>query len=46
MNSLHERCLRLVYSNKQSRFEKLLAKDRFVSIHHRKNQSLTDEMFK
>ena len=46
INILHERCLRLVYIDKQSRFEKLLFKDSFVSIHHRNKQSLTFETFK
>ena len=38
---LHERCLRLIYSNKRSSYENLL-----VSIHHKNIQALAIEMFK
>ena len=34
INRLHERCLRIIYNDKHSNFEKLLNKDNSVSIHH------------
>ena len=37
---LHERCLRLIYSEKKSSYENLLEKDNSVSIHHKKFQAL------
>ena len=40
---LHERCLRLIYSDKTSSYENLLEKDNSVSIHHK---ALPIEMFK
>ena len=43
---LHERCLRLTYSDKKSSYEKLLEKDGSVSIHHRNIQALAIEMLK
>ena len=33
INRLHERCLRMIYNDKQSNFEKLLVKDNSVSIY-------------
>ena len=43
---LHERCLRLIYNDKQSSYKELLIKDGTVSIHHRNIQTLATEMFK
>ena len=37
---LHERCLRLIYTDKKSPYENLLEKDNSVSIHHKKFQAL------
>ena len=46
INRLHERCLRIIYSNKQSSFETLLEKDGSVSIHNRNLQILATEIYK
>ena len=46
INRLHERCLRIIYSDKQSSFEELLEKDGYVSIHQRNLQVLATEMYK
>ena len=47
INFLHERCLRLIYSDKKSSYEEnLLEKDNSVSIHHKNIQALAIEMFK
>ena len=46
INHSHERCLRIVYSDKTSSFEKLLEKDGSVTIHTRDLQALATEMFK
>ena len=43
---LHERCLRLFYSDKKSSYENPLEKDHSVSIHHKNIQALAIEMFK
>ena len=43
---LHERCLRIIYNNRQSPFDELLNKDSSVSIHIRNIQRLAIEMFK
>ena len=40
INRIHERVLRLVYSDHVSSFDELLKKGRSFSIHHRKIQSL------
>ena len=45
-NRLHERCLRIIYGNKQSSFEELLEKNSSVSIHERNIQILATEMYK
>ena len=39
INRIHERALRLIYSDHLSCFDELLKKDRSFSIHHRKIQS-------
>ena len=46
INRLHERCLRIIYGDKQSSFEELLEKDSSVSIHERNIQILVTEMYK
>ena len=43
---LHERCLKLIYSDKNSYYEELLEKDGSVCIHHRNIQNLAIEMYK
>ena len=45
-NRLHERCLQIIYSDKQSPFETILEKDVFVSVHDQNIQILTIEMYK
>ena len=46
INSLHERCLRIIYNGKQSSFSELLEKDSSISLHMRNIQSLAIEMFR
>ena len=46
INRLHERCLRIIYSEKQSSFETLLEKDGSVSVHNRNLQILATEIYK
>ena len=46
INRLHERCLRIVYSDKTSSFEKLLEKGGSVTIRTRNLQTLGTLMFK
>ena len=46
INRLLERCLRIIYNDKQSSFIKLLEKGNSVSIHQRNLQILSIEMFK
>ena len=46
MNMLHERCLRIIYNDKQSSFTEFLNKDRSVSIHIRNIQRLAIERFR
>ena len=46
INILHQRCLRIIYCDKQSSFEELLEKDSSVSIHERNIQILATEMYK
>ena len=46
INRLHERCLRIVYSDFSSSFEQLLSKDESFTIHERNIQNLAIELFK
>ena len=46
INHLHERCLRIVYSDKMSSFKKLLETGRSVPIHIRNLQILATGLFK
>ena len=46
INRLHERCLRIIYNDKQSSFNELLEKDGSVSIHERNLQVLASEIYK
>ena len=46
INQLNERCLRLVYMNISSSFEKLLEQDKSVTISTSNLQILATEMFK
>ena len=46
INRLDERCLRLLYGDKSSSFEKLLEQDKFVTIHTRNLQIFATEIFK
>ena len=46
INRLHERCLRIIYNDKNSSFTELLEKDKSVSIHTRNLRFLAIEMFK
>ena len=46
INRLHERSLRIVYSDQSSTFEELLERDKTFSIHHKNIQSLAIETCK
>ena len=46
INRLHERALRIIYSDFKSTFESLLRKGNFFSIHERNIQSLAIEIYK
>ena len=46
INRLHERCLRIVYNDKESNFEELLERDGSVSFHHQNITYLAIEMIK
>ena len=46
IDRLHERSLRIVYSDKTSDFSELLEKDGSVSIHYQNIRQLATEMFK
>ena len=44
INRLHKRCLRLIYNNKESSFEKLLEIDSSVCVHDRNFRAFATEM--
>ena len=46
IRNLHERCLRLIYKDKNSSYEELLTKHGSVSIYHRNIQALVTKMYK
>ena len=46
INRLHERCLHIIYNDKQSSFKMILEKDSSVSIHDRNIQCFATEMYK
>ena len=46
INRLHDRCIRIFYSDKQSSFSDLPEKDGFISIHMSNIQSLNIEIFR
>ena len=43
---IHERSIRLVYSDNTSTFKELLDKDKSVSVHHKNIQMLAREIYK
>ena len=45
INKLHERCLRIIYSENFLSYEEILEKDGFVSLHHTSLRILATEMF-
>ena len=46
INKIHERALRIVYSDETSSFENLLTRDNSFTIHERNVQTLAIEVFK
>ena len=46
INRLYEKALRIVYGDFKSKFDELLEKDSYFSIHHRNIQTLAFEIFK
>ena len=46
INKLHERCLRLVYNNNTSTYEKPVETENSVSVHFRNVQALAIELYK
>ena len=46
INRLHERALRLVYTDPSLTFDKLLRKDNSFQVHHRNLQIFVTEMYK
>ena len=46
INRLHERCLRIIFCDRQSSFQELLERDGSVSYHERNIQILATERYK
>ena len=46
ISQLHERCLRVIYSDWLSPFDVLLERDNFVSVHNRNIQFLAIDIYK
>jgi len=46
INRVHEKCLRVIFNDKNSTFQELLEKNHSVCIHHKNLQTLCIEMFK
>ena len=46
INNVHEKALRIVYSDYKSTFQELLGKDASLSVHHRNIQTLAIEIYK
>ena len=46
VNKLYKRCLRIVYSDNTSSFEKPLGTDNSISVHHQNIQILATEFYK
>ena len=46
IKNLYDRCLRLIYNNKNLSYEELVTNDSSVSIHYRNMQALATELYK
>ena len=46
INRIQERALRIVYNDRISKFNELLEKDKYVTIHSRNLQILATELYK
>ena len=46
VNRLHDRCLRIIYNDKYSNFERALNRDNSVSIHYNNIHELAIELYK
>ena len=46
INQIHEPCLRIIYNDKRSTFEELLAKDNSAPVHHNNIHAIAIEMYK